>query len=218
MSYLRGPDRSEVQLPPPCLDDYVAANAPARFIEAYAEGLDFASLGFTHARPRDTGRPPFHPADLLRLYPCGYLHRIRSSRRLEAEAARNLEGGLAAARVGSRPFPDARPCQNARGIQPQHAGLQPAPGAQPAQRRPTPGRTPAARGGLSRRCSLRKLAQTADRHRRCRPRIHWPRIAQKQLRTEPSHPAPPHARDLRDPVRSFHTVCEAGDYFPLASK
>jgi len=56
MSYLRGPDRSEVQLLPPCLDDYVAANAPARFIDAYAEGLDFAALGFTHAQPKDTGR------------------------------------------------------------------------------------------------------------------------------------------------------------------
>ena len=35
MSYLRGADRSEAQLLPPCLDDYVAANAPARFIDAY---------------------------------------------------------------------------------------------------------------------------------------------------------------------------------------
>src|SRR5260370_27547964 len=91
MSYLRGPDRSEVQLLPPCLDDYLAANAPARFLDAYVEGLDFAALGFTHARPKDTGRPPYHPADLLKLYLYGYLYRVRSSRRLEAEALRNLE-------------------------------------------------------------------------------------------------------------------------------
>ena len=91
MSYLRGPDRKQVQLLPPCLDDYVPDNAPARFIDAYVEGLDFAALGFTHARPKDTGRPPYHPADLLKLYLYGYLHRVRSSRRLEAEAARNLE-------------------------------------------------------------------------------------------------------------------------------
>src|SRR5438876_897281 len=69
MSYLRGPDRSEVQLLPPCLDDYVAANAPARFIDAYVEGLDFAALGFSHARPKDTGRPPYHPADLREALP-----------------------------------------------------------------------------------------------------------------------------------------------------
>ena len=45
MSYLRGPDRSQTQLLPPCLDDYVAPNAPARFLDAYVEGLDFAALG-----------------------------------------------------------------------------------------------------------------------------------------------------------------------------
>lgn len=91
MSYLRGPNRSEVQLLPPCLDDYVAPDAPARFLDAYVEGLDFRALGFTHAQPKATGRPPYHPADLLKLYLYGYLHRVRSSRRLEAEAARNLE-------------------------------------------------------------------------------------------------------------------------------
>src|SRR2546425_8063387 len=91
MSYLRGPDRSEVQLLPPCLDDYVGPGAPARFIDAFVEGLDLQALGFTHAQPATTGRPPYHPADLLKLYLYGYLNRIRSSRRLEAEAARNLE-------------------------------------------------------------------------------------------------------------------------------
>lgn len=91
MSYRRGQDRSEIQLLPPCVDDYVGADAPARFLEAYVEELDFVALGFTHAQPKATGRPPYHPADLLKLYLYGYLHRIRSSRRLEAEAGRNLE-------------------------------------------------------------------------------------------------------------------------------
>jgi transposase len=91
MSYLRGPARSELQLLPPCVDDYVGLNAPVRFIDAYVEGLDFNALGFKHAQTAQTGRPPYHPADLLKLYLYGYLHRIRSSRRLEAEAARNLE-------------------------------------------------------------------------------------------------------------------------------
>lgn len=91
MSFLRGPDRGEVQLLPPCLDDYVAPECPARFIDAYVEGLDFQALGFARAQPAQTGRPPYHPADLLKLYLYGYLNRIRSSRRLEAEAARNLE-------------------------------------------------------------------------------------------------------------------------------
>jgi transposase len=91
MSYLRGPDRSEVQLLPACLDDYVPSNSSARFVDAYVEGLDFPSLGFRHAQPAATGRPPYHPADLLKLYVYGYLNRVRSSRRLETEAGRNLE-------------------------------------------------------------------------------------------------------------------------------
>lgn len=91
MSYLRGADRAQSQLLPPCLEDYVGAESPVRFIEAYVEGLDFAGLGFTHAQPADTGRPPYHPGDLLKLYLYGYLNRVRSSRRLEAEACRNLE-------------------------------------------------------------------------------------------------------------------------------
>jgi transposase len=91
MSYLRGPDRSQVQLLPPCIEDYVLPQSPVRFIEAYVEALDLAALGFTHAQPAEVGRPPYHPADLIKLYLYGYLNRIRSSRRLEAEAGRNLE-------------------------------------------------------------------------------------------------------------------------------
>ncbi len=45
------------------------------------------------------GQPPYDPADLLQLYLYGYLNQIRSSRRLEREAGRNVElmwllGGL----------------------------------------------------------------------------------------------------------------------------
>ena len=90
-NYIRGPSRAEVQLLPACLDDYVGADCAARFIEAFVEGLDFGALGFQHAQPAKTGRPAYHPADLLKLYLYGYLNRIRSSRRLEAEAKRNLE-------------------------------------------------------------------------------------------------------------------------------
>jgi len=91
MNYRKGPDRSQTQLLPPCLEDYVAAEAPVRFIEAFVEGLELKELGFQRAEPNATGRPPYDPADLLKLYVYGYLNRIRSSRRLEAEAKRNVE-------------------------------------------------------------------------------------------------------------------------------
>jgi transposase len=73
------------------LEDYIAADAPVRFIDVFVDGLDLKQLGFQRAEPSLTGRPPYDPADLLKLYVYGYLHRIRSSRRLEAETRRNLE-------------------------------------------------------------------------------------------------------------------------------
>ena len=42
-------------------------------------------------KPAQTGRPSYHPAAMLKLYIYGYLNRIQSSRRLEAEAHRNVE-------------------------------------------------------------------------------------------------------------------------------
>ena len=91
MSFHKGPDRWQTQLLPPCLEDYVAANAPVRFIDVFVDGLDLKELGFQRTEPSATGRPPYDPGDLLKLYVYGYLNRIRSSRRLEAEAKRNLE-------------------------------------------------------------------------------------------------------------------------------
>ncbi len=69
----------------------MAAEAAVRFLDAFVEGLDLKDLHFTHAEPAETGRPAYDPADLLKLYLYGYLNRLRSSRRLEAECRRNLE-------------------------------------------------------------------------------------------------------------------------------
>jgi transposase len=62
-----------------------------RFLDAFVGSLDLHALGFAKARCADTGRPPYDPAVLLKLYLYGYLHRIRSSRLLEAECQRNVE-------------------------------------------------------------------------------------------------------------------------------
>jgi len=91
MNYRKGMDRSQTQLLPPSLEDYVAEEAPVRFMDAFVEGLELKELGFQRAELNATGRPPYDPADLLKLYIYGYLNRIRSSRRLEAECRRNME-------------------------------------------------------------------------------------------------------------------------------
>ena len=84
--------RQQSLLMPARIDDYVGADNAARAIEAYVEVLDLAKLGFRHAaRVVGAGQPPYDPADLLKLYLYGYLNQIRSSRRLEREAGRNIE-------------------------------------------------------------------------------------------------------------------------------
>ena len=91
MAHIEGTDRSQVLLLPEAVDDYVGADNPVRFVDAFVDGLDLEALGFLRARPKATGRPGYRPGDLLKLYIYGYLNRVRSSRRLEVEAHRNVE-------------------------------------------------------------------------------------------------------------------------------
>ncbi|WP_246763538.1 transposase [Rhizobium sp. 007] len=60
-------------------------------IEAFVDGLDLQAAGFVRVAAKETGRPGYDPADLLKLYVYGYINRVRSSRRLEAETRRNIE-------------------------------------------------------------------------------------------------------------------------------
>src|ERR1035438_9506383 len=91
MKQRAGLDRAQTLLFPERLEDYVAAENPVRFLDAFVGTQDLHALGFAKALCADTGRPPYDPADLLKLYLYGYLHRIRSSRLLEAECQRNVE-------------------------------------------------------------------------------------------------------------------------------
>jgi transposase len=91
MAHLPGIDRSQMLLLPEAVEDYVGPDNPVRFIEAFVDGIDLEAGGFTRVTSKDNGRPGYDPADLLKIYIYGYLNRVRSSRRLEAEAHRNIE-------------------------------------------------------------------------------------------------------------------------------
>jgi transposase len=60
-------------------------------IDAFVDSLDLARLEFSKVTAEATGRPPYDPRDLLKLYVYGYVNQVRSSRRLEREAGRNVE-------------------------------------------------------------------------------------------------------------------------------
>lgn len=91
MGHMTGTERSQSLLLPERVEDYMGEHNPVRFIDAFVNGLDLGALGFRRVKPKATGRPGYDPADMLKLYVYGYLNRVRSSRRLEAETHRNLE-------------------------------------------------------------------------------------------------------------------------------
>ena len=94
MGFLHGVNRHEESLFPERLDDYMAEENLVRFIDAFVDHLNLTRLGFQRATPAATGRPAYHPADLLKLSIYGYLYRLRSSRRLGQATHRNVELGL----------------------------------------------------------------------------------------------------------------------------
>jgi transposase len=91
MSYIQGEGRDQGSLFPVMLDDLIPADHVCRVLDAFVAGLAMAALGFERSEAAETGRPGYDPRDLLKLYLYGYLHQLRSSRRLEAECRRNVE-------------------------------------------------------------------------------------------------------------------------------
>ncbi len=91
MAHKQGTNRQQSVLFPEVVDDYISNENPVRFIDAYVDSLDVEQLGFHHAITAETGCPPYHPGDMLKLYMYGYLNRLRSSRELEKATHRNVE-------------------------------------------------------------------------------------------------------------------------------
>jgi len=91
MDFIEGADRNQMTLLPESIEDFITEDNPVRVIEAYISSLNLKDLEFAKHTPNSTGRPMYDPKDLLKLYLYGYMNRIRSSRKLEAETKRNLE-------------------------------------------------------------------------------------------------------------------------------
>jgi len=89
MEYLLKESRGQLTLYTTCLDDMIASDNTVRAIDTFVDSLDLEQLGF--APIASQGRPPYDPADLLKLFIYGYMNRMRSSRKLELECNRNIE-------------------------------------------------------------------------------------------------------------------------------
>jgi transposase len=57
----------------------VPSDSYARLVDLFVDALPLRKLGFTYAQHESQGRPPYHPAVLLKLYRYGYRHGLRPS-------------------------------------------------------------------------------------------------------------------------------------------
>ena len=89
MNFKQGVAREQISMM--SLECLIASDNPVRVIDMFVEQLDLGKLGFSKTTLSKEGRPPYEAKPLLKLYYYGYLNKIRSSRKLEAECFRNVE-------------------------------------------------------------------------------------------------------------------------------
>lgn len=90
MRFITGTNRNQLPLFALSIDEAIEQNNQIRLIDLFVDSLPLADFGFKFDFI-ENGRPAYHPSDLLKLFIYGYLNRIRSSRTLEKECARNIE-------------------------------------------------------------------------------------------------------------------------------
>jgi transposase len=73
------------------LEEMVHQDSYARLVDLFVEALPLDKLGFVHVKHESQGRPPYHPAVLLKLYMYGYRHGLRSSSKLHQACLVNVE-------------------------------------------------------------------------------------------------------------------------------
>ena len=91
MAFIKGLDRNQRTFLAECIEDYIEEDNLVKIIDEYVETLDFKKMGFTKSEEYRPGSPGYHPKLLMKLYLYGYQNKIRSSRKLEVEAKRNIE-------------------------------------------------------------------------------------------------------------------------------
>ena len=89
MNFKQGISREQISML--CPDALIGKDNPVRVIDAFVELLDLVKLGFTKTKLSKEGRAPYEAKHLLKLFYYGYINKIRSSRKLEAECVRNVE-------------------------------------------------------------------------------------------------------------------------------
>jgi hypothetical protein len=66
--YICGQNPRQMSYEPLCLDDMIAADNPVRAIAVIVDRMDIPSQGFVYSQTKETGRKPYNPADMSKLY------------------------------------------------------------------------------------------------------------------------------------------------------
>lgn len=90
MSYMP-PQKSRTQMQFFCLEELIAPDNVVRLIDVFVESLNLTELGFHVLGQSTLGRKAYNPKLFLKLYIYGYLHCIRTSRKLAKACICNFE-------------------------------------------------------------------------------------------------------------------------------
>lgn len=88
MAYIEGDARDQARLPPAWFEN--CGGGPGSVINAFVDQFDRGEAGFYRSRPKATVQDGYDPGNVLKLYLYGVFIRVRLSRRLEADATRNI--------------------------------------------------------------------------------------------------------------------------------
>jgi transposase len=86
---MQGTDREQMFML--SLEEAVSKVAFVRVVDVFVDAIDFKSFRFSNSECKEEGRPAYHPSVLMKLYLYGYRFGINTSRKLEREAATNIE-------------------------------------------------------------------------------------------------------------------------------
>jgi len=89
--YKVGSDRDQISILPMSFDEMISNDNVVRALELIIDSMGLSTADFKYGTTAETGRKPYNPMDMFKLYVYSYFNGIRSSRKIERECHRNIE-------------------------------------------------------------------------------------------------------------------------------